>query len=68
MNHFASRSALVRRLAGIGDLPRPLFHVFWWRRAMEKLLPAVHAHLDAFVGNAEQFDDITMLALRFKGR
>ena len=35
---------------------------------VEKLLPAVHAHLDAFVGNAEQFDDITMLALRFKGR
>jgi len=31
-----------------------------------QLLPAVKADIDAFVGSAEQFDDITMLCLAFK--
>jgi len=31
-----------------------------------QLLPAVKADIDAFVGDAEQFDDITMLCLAFK--
>ena len=30
-----------------------------------ELLPAIKADLDAFVGEAEQFDDITMLCVRF---
>ena len=30
------------------------------------LLPAVKADVDAFVGDAPQFDDITMLCLEFK--
>ncbi len=32
----------------------------------DKLLPAVKADIDAFVGGAPQFDDITMLCLEFK--
>ena len=32
------------------------------------LLPAVKAEIDAFVGNASQFDDITMLAFRYNGK
>lgn len=35
--------------------------------AMETLLPAVKADMDVFVGEAEQFDDITMLGLRYNG-
>ena len=31
-----------------------------------ELLPAVKAEIDAFAGNADQFDDITMLAFRYK--
>jgi len=31
------------------------------------LLPAVKADVDAFVGGAPQFNDITMLALRYHG-
>ncbi len=31
-----------------------------------ELLPAVKADIDAFVGEAEQFDDITMLCVEFK--
>ncbi len=33
----------------------------------EALLPHVRAQLDAFVQGAPQFDDITMLALRYRG-
>lgn len=32
------------------------------------LLPAIKADLDAFVGEAEQFDDITMLCIEFSGK
>ena len=32
-----------------------------------ELLPAVKADMDLFVGDAEQFDDITMLCVRFNG-
>ena len=35
--------------------------------SLTELLPAVKADIDAFVGAAPQFDDITMLALRFRG-
>ena len=31
-----------------------------------ELLPAVKADIDAFVGSAPQFDDITMLCLEYK--
>ena len=34
--------------------------------APTELLPAVKADVDAFVGEAEQFDDITMLCLEYK--
>lgn len=34
----------------------------------EEILPAVKADLDAFVGEAAQFDDITMLCLEYKAR
>jgi len=33
----------------------------------QTLLPAIKADVDAFVGDAPQFDDITMLALRYRG-
>lgn len=33
----------------------------------DALLPAVKAGIDAFVGEAPQFDDITMLGLRYRG-
>ena len=33
----------------------------------EELLPAVKEALDEFVGEAPQFDDITMLAFKYKG-
>ena len=33
----------------------------------EALLPQVKADIDAFVGQAPQFDDITMLGLRYRG-
>ena len=36
-------------------------------RAMTDTLPAVREHLQAFVGEAEQFDDITMLGLHYIG-
>ena len=32
------------------------------------LLPEIRKRIDAFVQDAPQFDDITMLALRYKGR
>ena len=31
-----------------------------------ELLPAVKADIDAFVGGAEQFDDITMLCFEYR--
>ena len=34
----------------------------------QELLPAVRADIDAFVGEAPQFDDITMLCLEYKAR
>ena len=34
---------------------------------VDKLLPAVRADVDAFVGDAPQFDDLTMLAIEIKG-
>ena len=34
----------------------------------QTLLAAVQADIDDFVGGAPQFDDITMLALRYNGR
>ena len=38
------------------------------KMAMEDLCNAVHKDVDDFVGEAPQFDDITVLALRFEGR
>lgn len=35
--------------------------------SMQELCKAVRADVDAFVGDAPQFDDITMVALRFNG-
>ena len=34
---------------------------------VEELLPSMKREIDAFVGDAPQFDDITMLALRYSG-
>lgn len=34
----------------------------------EELLPHIKADIDEFVGDAPQFDDITMLAFRYNGR
>lgn len=34
----------------------------------DRLLPAVKADIDAFVGDAPQFDDITMLCLEYRRR
>ena len=36
--------------------------------APEEILPAVKEDIDAFVGEAEQFDDITMLCLEYKSK
>ena len=36
--------------------------------APREILPAVRADIDAFVGDAPQFDDITMLCLEYKAR
>ena len=33
----------------------------------QTLLQTVRRHIDAFVGNAPKFDDITMLGLLYKG-
>ena len=35
---------------------------------MEKLLPKIKECIDAFVGEADQFDDITMLALDYRSK
>lgn len=37
-------------------------------KSPSELLPAIKADLDAFVGEAEQFDDITMLCVQFSGQ
>lgn len=37
-------------------------------RTPEEILPAVKADIDAFVGEAPQFDDITMLCLEYRKR
>ena len=34
----------------------------------EQILPNIHNDVDAFVGDAEQFDDLTMLCLEYKGK
>ena len=34
----------------------------------EELLKRVRAEVDTFIGDAEQFDDLTMLALTYKGK
>ena len=34
----------------------------------EELLPAMKKAIDGFVGDAPQFDDITMLGFRFNGK
>ena len=34
----------------------------------DRILPAIKADIDAFVGNAPQFDDITMLCITYKSR
>ena len=36
--------------------------------APDKLLKNVKESIDGFVGEAEQFDDITMLAFRYNGK
>ena len=33
----------------------------------EDIIKTVHDSVNKFVGNAEQFDDITMLSIRYKG-
>jgi sigma-B regulation protein RsbU (phosphoserine phosphatase) len=33
-----------------------------------QILTAVHQAVDAFVGDAEQFDDLTMLCMEYKER
>ena len=35
-------------------------------KSPEEILKAVKADIDRFVGEAEQFDDITMLALEYR--
>lgn len=37
------------------------------KATIEELLPLVRKDVDSFVGDVEQFDDITMLGLNFKG-
>ena len=37
-------------------------------KPLTELLPLVRADIDAFVGDAPQFDDITMLCFEFKKR
>ena len=37
-------------------------------RSAQEILPVVRADIDAFVGEAPQFDDITMLCLEYKAR
>ncbi|MBR2571405.1 MAG: PP2C family protein-serine/threonine phosphatase [Clostridia bacterium] len=36
-------------------------------RGPEEILPKVKSDVDAFVGDAEQFDDLTMLCIRYNG-
>ncbi|MBQ8556558.1 MAG: PP2C family protein-serine/threonine phosphatase, partial [Clostridia bacterium] len=38
------------------------------QRTAQEIIPAVRADIDAFVGDAPQFDDITMLCLEYKAR
>ena len=37
------------------------------KASMKKLLPSVKRDMDKFVGEADQFDDITMLGFRYNG-
>ena len=34
----------------------------------EEILESVHQEVDEFVGDAEQFDDLTMMCLEYKGK
>ncbi len=36
-------------------------------KSLEGILRLVRQHVDAFVGNASQFDDLTMTILEYKG-
>ena len=38
------------------------------RGTPHQIIPAVKADIDAFVGDAPQFDDITMLCLEYRAR
>ena len=38
------------------------------RKVYGETLETVRADVDAFVGKAEQFDDLTMLCLEYKGK
>ena len=46
---------MLRLLSSLGDIP------------MEEVCARVKADVDAFVGDAPQFDDITMLGFRYRG-
>lgn len=54
-NELYGEERLLRLLNTLGDLP------------MEELCAQVKADVDAFVGDAPQFDDITMLGFRYTG-
>ena len=54
-NELYGEERLLRLLNTFGDIP------------MEEVCARVKAHVDAFVGDAPQFDDITMLGFRYMG-
>ena len=54
-NELYGEERLLRLLNTFGDIP------------MEEICARVKAHVDAFVGDAPQFDDITMLGFRYMG-
>ena len=54
-NELYGEERLLRLLDTFGDIP------------MEEVCARVKAHVDAFVGDAPQFDDITMLGFRYMG-
>ena len=54
-NELYGEERLLQLLNSLGDLP------------MEEVCTRVKADVDAFVGDAPQFDDITMLGFRYRG-
>ena len=54
-NELYGEERLLQLLNTLGDLP------------MDEVCTRVKADVDAFVGDAAQFDDITMLAFRYRG-